>query len=72
MLRGIMGFFAASRVHTAQLLRMSDHLPLVIEIVDSEDYIERLLPFLDEVIVDGMVTMGKVRILHYRSRSEKR
>ena len=50
VLRGIMGFGAASRVHTARLLRMSEDLPLVIEIVDSEAYIQRLLPFLEEVI----------------------
>lgn len=72
VLRGIMGFGAASRVHTARLLRMSEDLPLVIEIVDSEEYIQRLLPFLDEVIEDGMVTMEKVRILHYHARREKR
>ena len=64
VLRGIMGLGAASRVHTARLLRMSEDLPLVIEIVDNEEYIQRLLPFLDEVIVDGMVTLEKVRILH--------
>ena len=72
VLRGIMGFGAASRVHTARLLRMSEDLPLVIEIVDSEAYIQRLLPFLDQVIEDGMVTMEKVRILHYHTRREKR
>ncbi|MFN2179348.1 MAG: DUF190 domain-containing protein [Candidatus Promineifilaceae bacterium] len=72
VLRGIMGFGAASRVHTAKLLRMSEDMPLVIEIVDSEEYIQRLLPFLDEVIDDGMVTMEKVRILHYHTRREKR
>ncbi len=70
--RGIMGFGAASRVHTRKLLRMSGDLPLVIEIVDSEAYIERLLPFLDEVVEEGMVTMEKVRIVHYHAKRDKR
>ncbi len=70
--RGIMGFGAASRVHTASLLRMSEDLPLIVEIVDSEPYIQRLLPFLDQVIEDGMVTLEKVRILHYHARRENR
>ncbi len=71
VLRGIMGFGATSRLHTAKLLRLSDDLPLVIEIVDSEAYIDRLLPFLDEVMEEGMVTMEKVRVLRYQGRQEK-
>ena len=66
VLRGIMGFGASSRLHTAKYLRLSTDLPLVIEIVDSEAYINRLLPFLDEVIGEGLITMEKVRIFRYQ------
>ena len=66
VLRGIMGFGASSRLHTVKFLRLSEDLPLVIEIVDSEEYIDRLLPFLDEVIGEGLITMEKVRIIRYR------
>lgn len=66
VLRGIMGFGASSRMHTAKYLRLSTDLPLVIEIVDSEEYINRLLPFLDEVIKEGLITMEKVRIIRYQ------
>jgi PII-like signaling protein len=66
VLRGILGFGASSRLHTAKFLRLSEDLPLVIEIVDSEEYINRLLPFLDEVIGEGLITMEKVRIIRYR------
>jgi PII-like signaling protein len=68
VLRGIMGFGASSRVHTAKYLRLSSDLPLVIEIVDSEAYINRLLPFLEEVIGEGLITMEKVRVIRYRAR----
>jgi len=70
VLRGIMGFGASSRMHTAKFLRLSDDLPLVIEIVDSKSYINRLLPFLDEVIDEGLVTMEKVRVIRYLARGE--
>lgn len=70
VLRGIMGFGANSRMHTAKFLRLSDDLPLVVEVVDSEEYINRLLPFLDEAIGEGLITMEKVRIFRYRARSE--
>ena len=66
VLRGILGFGASSRLHTTKFLRLSEDLPLVIEIVDSEEYIDRLLPFLDEVIGEGLITMEKVRIIRYQ------
>lgn len=69
VLRGIMGFGANSRLHTAKLLRLSEDLPLVIEIVDSEEYINKLLPFLDEVVQEGLITLEKVRVIKYVSRS---
>lgn len=66
VLRGPMGFGAASRIHTAKILRLSIDLPLVIEIVDEEEKVRTLLPFLDEMMGGGLVTMEKVKVLHYR------
>lgn len=66
VLRGLMGFGANSRMHTAKLLRLSEDLPVVIEIVDTEDKINTLFPFLDEVVKEGLITLEKVRIIKYR------
>lgn len=67
VLRGPMGFGKASRVHTAKILRLSMDLPLVIEIVDSEEKINSFLPVLDGMVGGGLVTLEKVKVLHYRS-----
>ncbi len=64
--RGIMGFGAASRVHTAKLLRLSEDLPVVVELVDTEENLNKLLPFLDEIISGGLITLEKVRVIRYR------
>ncbi len=66
VLRGLQGFGARSVVHTAHLLELSQDLPLVIEVVDSEERIRRLEPILDEMVGDGLVTLEKVRVLRYR------
>lgn len=66
VLRGIMGFGADSRMHTAKILRLSEDLPVVIEIVDTEENLNKLLPFLDEVVQEGLITMEKVRVIKYR------
>lgn len=66
VIRGIMGYGAASRIHTTRFLRLSEDLPIVIEIVDTEESIERLIPFLDRVVRDGLVTMEKARVIRYR------
>jgi PII-like signaling protein len=66
VLRGPMGFGAASRIHTAKILRLSMDLPMVIEIVDTEEKINSLLPYLDEMMGGGLVTLEKVRVIHYR------
>lgn len=66
VLRGIMGFGANSRLHTAKILRLSEDLPTVIEIVDTEDNINRILPFLDETVKEGLITLEKVKIIKYR------
>ena len=67
VLRGPMGFGAASRLHTSKILRLSEDLPIVIEIVDSEEKINLLLPHLDEMMTDGLVTLEDVRVLKYRA-----
>lgn len=66
VLRGIMGFGADSRMHTSKLLRLSEDLPIVIELVDTEDNLNKLLPFLDETVQEGLITLEKVRVIKYR------
>jgi hypothetical protein len=66
VLRGIMGFGADSRIHTAKLLELSVDLPMVIEIVDTEENINKLLPFIDETVTEGLVTLEKMRVIKYR------
>lgn len=70
VLRGPMGFGASSRVHTAKILRLSMDLPIVIEIVDTEEKVQTLLPFLDETMNGGLITMEKVKVIRYRPRAE--
>lgn len=67
VLRGVMGFGKHSILHTAKILRLSEDMPMVIEIVDSLEKIEEFLPRLDELIKDGLVTIEKVRVIHYRA-----
>jgi PII-like signaling protein len=66
VIRGFMGFGASSRIHTSKVLRLSDDLPIVIEIVDAEDRIEAFLPALDDLIDEGLVTLERVRVIVYR------
>lgn len=66
VLRGLMGFGADSRMHSAKILRLSEDLPMVIEIVDSPEKIESLLPHLDDMIKEGLVTLEKVNVIAYR------
>ena len=66
VLRGPMGFGAASLIHTAKILRLSMDLPLVIEIVDTEEKVNSFLPTLDEMMGSGLVTLEKVKVIHYR------
>jgi PII-like signaling protein len=69
VLRGPMGYGHASRIHTSKILRLSDDLPLVIEIVDGEDAIKGFLPLLDRMMSGGLVTLEKVQVLHYGERT---
>src|SRR5205814_7760731 len=66
VLRGPMGFGAASRIHTAKILRLSMDLPMVIEIVDTEEKVKTLLPFLDDMMGGGLVTLENIKVIHYR------
>lgn len=70
VLRGPMGFGKSSRLHTAKILRLSMDLPLVIEIVDSEEKIQTFLPVLDAMMKAGLVTLEKVRVISYRAETE--
>ena len=72
VLRGPMGFGAASRIHTAKILRLSMDLPIVIEIVDTDEKVQALLPFLDEVMGGGLVTLEEITVIHYRDGKENR
>jgi uncharacterized protein len=67
VLRGPMGFGKSSRLHTAKILRLSADLPLVIEIVDSEEKIQSFLPVLDPMMGGGLLTMEKVKVIEYRA-----
>ena len=70
VLRGPMGFGKASRLHTSKVLRLSADLPLVIEIVDSEEKINAFLPVLGPMIGGGLITLEKVKVIEYRAGDE--
>ena len=65
VLRGPMGFGAHSRLHTAKILRLSEDLPIVVEIVDKEEKINAFLPEIDRMVRDGLITLEKVRVIKY-------
>ena len=69
VLRGPLGYGASSRLHTAKILRLSMDLPVVIEIVDSQEKIDGFLPVLDELLEGGLVTMERVKTIHYRGKA---
>lgn len=71
VLRGPMGYGVSSRLHTAKILRLSEDLPIIIEIVDSEENIRGFLPVLDEMIGGGLVTLEPVQVIHYRRRTKE-
>ncbi|MER3443554.1 MAG: hypothetical protein C4333_05300 [Meiothermus sp.] len=66
--KGVMGFGAHSRIHSAKLLQLSEDLPLMIEIVDSDEKIRAFLPVLDAMVREGLVTLERVEVIRYRSR----
>jgi len=67
VLKGCMGFGCKSHMHTAKLLRLSEDLPMVIEIVDSEEKINQFLPYLDEMVNEGLVTLENINVIMYRA-----
>jgi hypothetical protein len=71
VLRGPLGYGHTSRLHTAKILRLSDDLPLVVEIVETQAKIDAFLPVLDEMMESGLVTIEKVRVLRYGPAPQK-
>ena len=67
VVRAVMGFGKHSVLHTAKILRLSEDLPIVVEIVDSLEKIQNFLPALDQMITDGLVTLEQVRVIHYKA-----
>ena len=70
VLKGCAGFGAASRIHTAKILRLSEDLPIVIEIIDAAEKIDRFLPHLDSMVSEGLVTVENVKVILYRHNSK--
>ena len=70
VIRGIEGFGADSHLHTSRILRLSEDLPVVIEIVDTPERIDRVVPLLDEMVREGMLTLERVQIVSYRSSAD--
>jgi PII-like signaling protein len=67
VLRGIEGFGAHAHLHTTRLLRLSEDLPILIEVVDTEERIRAVLPELNEMVGDGLITLEKIEVIAYRS-----
>jgi PII-like signaling protein len=70
VIRGIEGFGADSHLHTSRLLRLSEDLPVVIEIVDTPERIDHVVPILDKMVAEGMLTLERVHIVSYRSSAD--
>jgi uncharacterized protein len=70
VLRGVEGFGANSHLHTARILRLSEDLPIVIEVADTAEKIEAIMPKLDEMVTDGMVTLERVEVVAYRAQEK--
>ena len=66
--RGILGFGADSRLHSAKILTLSEDLPIVIEIADTEENLNKLMPYLDETVTEGLVTLEKINVIKYRHK----
>jgi PII-like signaling protein len=70
VLRGIEGFGATSHLHTARILRLSEDLPIVIEVADTAERIEAIMPRIDEMVTEGMVTLERVEVVSYRAQEK--
>lgn len=71
VLKGFLGFGCKSHMHTAKILRLSEDLPIIIEMVDSEEKINRFLPHLDEMVKEGLMTIEAAKVIMYRAGPEK-
>jgi len=69
VLRGVLSFGASSHIHTAKVLRLSEDLPMVVEIVDTPEKIAGFLPDLDTLVTEGLVTLEKIQVIVYRADS---
>ena len=69
VLRGVAGFGSSSVYHTDKLLRLSQDLPIVLEVIESQERIDQILPRLDEMVDGGLITLEKVRVILYRAAS---
>lgn len=71
VLRGPMGFGATSRLHTTKILRLSEDLPMIVEIVDGKEKIDELMPHIDAMVQEGLVTLERVQVIKYRANGGK-
>jgi PII-like signaling protein len=71
VIRGPMGFGANSRLHTTKILRLSEDLPMIVEIVDAKEKIDELMPHIDEMVQEGLVTLERVQVIKYRAGSSE-
>jgi PII-like signaling protein len=71
VIRGPMGFGANSRLHTTKILRLSEDLPMIVEIVDAKEKIDELMPHIDEMVQEGLVTLERVQVIKYRASGDK-
>ncbi len=71
VIHGIAGFGGRSVLHTAHLLELSEDLPVLVEVVDSQEHVDRLLPILDEMVHEGLVTTEKVQVIRYAPKAKK-
>jgi uncharacterized protein len=71
VLRGLMGFGRSSRVHTMKVLRLSADLPIVVEIADADEKVQQLIPWLEKTVTEGMITLERIRVIHYTGRDDR-
>ncbi len=70
--RGLMGYGANSRIHTARIVDLSSDLPILVEIIDSEEYMNKLLPYLDEMVQEGLVIVDEIEVIKYGNKPPTR
>jgi PII-like signaling protein len=70
VIHGTMGFGAGSRIHTSKIVRLSEDLPIIVELVDTEEKLNSLMPFLDETVEEGLITMERVKVVKYRRKEQ--